>query len=195
MSKDLQQYICDDCRDDKLYCICQKPYNDLQFYIQCDKCDDWLHGRCVGVLQGESDSIGDYICPACEPKSEINAPNSKKLDGTDYMAIQRLVKELQSNRSSIPFRKPVTKAQAPNYYSIIKEPMDLQTVTNRVEGRQYERLLDFIADVVKIFENCRYYNDSSTDIFRHADNLEKFFVQKIWALRQNFNARARPGTT
>lgn len=97
--------------------------NFYRFYIQCDKCEDWLHGRCVGVLPGEAESIGDYICPKCEPNSDINAPNNKLLDTSDYVALNRLVKEILANRSSLPFRKPVTKAQAPNYYSIIKEPM------------------------------------------------------------------------
>lgn len=95
----------------------------FRFYIQCDKCEDWFHGRCVGVLQVESESIGDYSCPQCEPQSEINFPNGKMLDGSDYVVINRLLKELITNRSSQPFRKPVTKAQAPNYFSIIKEPM------------------------------------------------------------------------
>ncbi|CAL8092678.1 unnamed protein product [Orchesella dallaii] len=189
MSKDLPEYICDDCRDDKLYCFCRKPYNESQFYIQCDKCEEWFHGRCVGVAQGESDMIGDYSCPTCEPNSEINYPNSKRLESPDYACIQRLVKEMFQNRSSMPFRKPVTKAQAPNYFAIIKEPMDLQTINGRVEDRQYEKLRDFIGDVTKIFENCRYFNDSTSDIYRHADNLERFFVQKIWTLRQGFNTR------
>lgn len=70
---------------------------------------------------------------------------------------------------------------------------DLQTVTKRAEERKYEKLRDFIGDLVKIFENCRYYNDSNTDIYRHADNLEKYCVQKICSLRQNFNTRARQG--
>lgn len=192
-----------------------------RFYIQCDKCEDWFHGRCVGVLQGEGDTIGDYSCPQCEPQSEINLPNAKKLDTVDYGTITRLLKEIMANRSSQPFRKPVTKAQAPNYHAIIKEPMgkfsklsrgknnsnfyprcmlillisffvaDLQMITNRVEDRQYERLREFIGDVGKIFENCRYYNDSTSDIFRHADNLEKFFVQKVWALRKTLNDRLK----
>ncbi|ODM94816.1 hypothetical protein Ocin01_11866 [Orchesella cincta] len=189
MSKDLPEYICDDCRDDKLYCFCRKPYNESQFYIQCDKCEEWFHGRCVGVAQGESDMIGDYSCPTCEPNSEINFPNSKKLDSTDYASIVRLLREMFQNRSSLPFRKPVTKAQAPNYFAIIKEPMDLQTISGRVEDRQYEKLRDFIGDVTKIFENCRYFNDSTSDIYRQADNLERFFVQKIWTLRQGFFTR------
>lgn len=28
-----------------LYCICRKPYDYMQFMIQCDACDDWFHGR------------------------------------------------------------------------------------------------------------------------------------------------------
>lgn len=30
ISKDLPEYICDDCKDDKLYCMCKLPYNESQ---------------------------------------------------------------------------------------------------------------------------------------------------------------------
>lgn len=58
-----------------------------------------------------------------------------------------------------------------------------------MDEKHYERLREFIGDVGKIFENCRYYNDSTTDIFRQADNLERFFVQKVFALRQTLHSR------
>ncbi|KAG8193339.1 hypothetical protein JTE90_022969 [Oedothorax gibbosus] len=35
---------------DKLWCICRKPHNS-RFMIQCDKCEDWFHGSCVGVTK------------------------------------------------------------------------------------------------------------------------------------------------
>ena len=28
-----------------VYCLCRKPYDQTQFMIQCDKCQDWFHGR------------------------------------------------------------------------------------------------------------------------------------------------------
>lgn len=76
-------------------------------------------------------------------------------------------------------------------YGLFWNFADLQTISNRVEARQYERLREFIGDVGRIFENCRYFNDSTTDIFRNADNLEKIFVQKINALRENLSSRAK----
>lgn len=38
-------------KDEKdIYCICQKPYVDGQFMIECGKCNEWFHGRYVNSL-------------------------------------------------------------------------------------------------------------------------------------------------
>ena len=51
--------------DDELYCICRKPDNGT-FMIGCDgTCDDWFHGKCVGVEEGKKHLIDKYICPRC----------------------------------------------------------------------------------------------------------------------------------
>lgn len=31
--------------DEELFCICRTPYNESQFYVQCEKCNLWVHGR------------------------------------------------------------------------------------------------------------------------------------------------------
>ena len=49
---DLFRYVCDECVSAKqgteLYCMCKQPYDEARFYIGCEVCPDWLHGRCVG---------------------------------------------------------------------------------------------------------------------------------------------------
>ena len=30
---------------------------NYRFYIGCESCSDWFHGRCVGILQAEAESI------------------------------------------------------------------------------------------------------------------------------------------
>ena len=65
-----------------------------RFYIGCENCSDWFHGRCVGILQCEADRIEEYICPRCDPNSKLNVPNQKKLTAEDCEAIKRLVKQL-----------------------------------------------------------------------------------------------------
>lgn len=51
MSKDMTEFICDACskaRDNQeIFCLCKQPYDETQFYIGCEGCPDWYHGRCV----------------------------------------------------------------------------------------------------------------------------------------------------
>jgi len=98
MAKTMTEYQCDECRNardnSEIYCICKQPYDETQFYIGCENCSDWFHGRCVGILQCEADRIEEYICPRCDPNSKLNVPNQKKLTAKDCEAIKRLVKQL-----------------------------------------------------------------------------------------------------
>ena len=103
----MTEYICDECRNARenreIYCICQQPYDETQFYIGCEKCSDWFHGRCVGVLQSEADKIDEYWCPRCAPGSELNMPNQKQLTEDDYETIKRLVKQLWVRLNELNF--------------------------------------------------------------------------------------------
>ena len=29
----------------------------FRFYIGCESCEDWFHGRCIGILQAEAEKI------------------------------------------------------------------------------------------------------------------------------------------
>ncbi len=52
--------------DDELYCVCRKPDNGT-FMIGCDgTCDDWFHGKCVGIEERNKNLIDKYICPSCK---------------------------------------------------------------------------------------------------------------------------------
>ncbi|XP_071807682.1 histone lysine demethylase PHF8-like [Asterias amurensis] len=51
-----------------VYCICRQPYDAARFMIECDTCQDWFHGSCVGVREDQSADIEEYHCPNCEDK-------------------------------------------------------------------------------------------------------------------------------
>ncbi len=42
-------------------------------------------------------------------------------------------KFVHSNKMSDPFRKPVTVKEAPDYFTVIKAPMDLGTIKKRID--------------------------------------------------------------
>ncbi|XP_038054514.1 histone lysine demethylase PHF8-like isoform X2 [Patiria miniata] len=52
-----------------VYCICRQPYDASRFMIECDSCQDWFHGSCVGVREDQSADIEEYHCPNCELKT------------------------------------------------------------------------------------------------------------------------------
>ncbi|XP_059804288.1 nucleosome-remodeling factor subunit BPTF isoform X14 [Hypanus sabinus] len=171
-------------KDTKLYCICKTPYDESKFYIGCDRCQNWYHGRCVGILQSEADLIDEYVCPQCQSTEDamtVLSPLSEK----DYEGLRRVLRSLQAHKMAWPFLEPVDPNDAPDYYGIIKEPMDLATMEERVHHRFYKKLTDFVGDMTKIFDNCRYYNPSDSPFYQCAEVLESFFVQKLKTFKAN----------
>ncbi|XP_048586432.1 lysine-specific demethylase 7A isoform X2 [Nematostella vectensis] len=57
------------------YCICRRPYEPEEFMIQCDSCQDWFHGSCVGIEEYQASDIERYHCPSC---AELYGPLTLK---------------------------------------------------------------------------------------------------------------------
>ncbi|KAJ2744427.1 histone acetyltransferase [Coemansia sp. BCRC 34301] len=73
----------------------------------------------------------------------------------------------------------------PDYYGVVKEPMDLMTLESNVDENKYPTLEAFVDDTRKIFLNCKNYNGDGTRYWRCATALEKFFDDKVreWKAR------------
>uniref|UniRef100_A0A8C3GCK0 Bromodomain PHD finger transcription factor n=1 Tax=Cyclopterus lumpus TaxID=8103 RepID=A0A8C3GCK0_CYCLU len=183
-AKKMDDYICVECKrgqeasTEELYCICQTPYDESQFYIGCDRCQNWYHGRCVGILQSEANHIDEYVCPQCQSTEDAMTVFTPLTD-KDYEGLRRILRSLQAHKMAWPFLEPVDTNDAPDYYRVIKEPMDLSTMEERIQKREYIKLTEFVADMTKIFDNCRYYNPSDSPFYQCAEVLETFFVQKL----------------
>lgn len=61
---------------------------------------------------------------------------------------------------------------------------DLSQVEDRINSKSYKTLSDFIGDMTKIFDNCRYYNPKESQFYKLAETLEAFFLQKIKQFRE-----------
>lgn len=61
--------------------------------------------------------------------------------------------------------------------------LDLSKVESRLNGSQYERYIDFIKDMGKIFENCRLFNPAGSTFCKCANALEKIFIDKLKILK------------
>lgn len=92
-----------------------------------------------------------------------------------------LLVEVQNHPLAWPFKLPVNGDDVVDYYEVIKEPMDLSAMENKLENDKYPLLAEFIYDMRLVFNNCRVYNPESTPYYKHATKLEKFFNGKVKA--------------
>ena len=60
---------------------------------------------------------------------------------------------------SAEFMKLPTREELPDYYDVIEEPMDLNTIAPRVAASEYATFDDFSADMDKVFNNAMTFND------------------------------------
>ncbi|KAJ0101115.1 hypothetical protein Patl1_06623 [Pistacia atlantica] len=44
---------------------CGSSYNSDEFWIGCDICERWYHGKCVKITPAKAESIKQYKCPSC----------------------------------------------------------------------------------------------------------------------------------
>ncbi len=67
----------------------------------------------------------------------------------------RILHMLKNHKTSWPFKEPVDPIalNIPNYFDIIKEPMDLQTVEKNLKRKAYATPTQFHADIGKIIRN------------------------------------------
>ncbi|NXD97727.1 KAT2A acetyltransferase, partial [Chaetorhynchus papuensis] len=96
-----------------------------------------------------------------------------------YNMLKNLLAQIKTHPSAWPFMEPVKKSEAPDYYEIIRFPIDLKTMTERLKNRYYVTKKLFIADLQRIITNCREYNPPDSDYCKCANTLEKFFYFKL----------------
>jgi hypothetical protein len=61
-------YEDDDEHSETLCGTCSGRYNASEFWIGCDICERWFHGKCVRITPAKADHIKHYKCPDCSSK-------------------------------------------------------------------------------------------------------------------------------
>lgn len=71
-----------------------RPPPPCRFYIGCDRCQNWYHGRCVGILQSEANHIDEYVCPQCQSTEDAMTVFTPLTD-KDFEGLRRALRSLQ----------------------------------------------------------------------------------------------------
>ena len=73
-----------------------------------------------------------------------------------------------------PFRLPVdpNALGIPDYFEIIKTPMDMSTIRRKLEVGTYTNPWEFINDVFMMFENAWVYNRKTSRVYRYCTKVD-----------------------
>jgi bromodomain adjacent to zinc finger domain protein 1A len=95
----------------------------------------------------------------------------------------------------VPFLKQFSSSsQVPDYKTIIKIPMDLQTIKTKLSGHGYSSTEEFTADIRQIFFNCSEYNKPRTKEARAGIRLSAYFETRYGELGLDSSEQRGPKT-
>ncbi|KAM3417658.1 Transcription regulatory protein SNF2 [Cercospora zeina] len=85
-----------------------------------------------------------------------------------------------------PFLELPPKNDYPDYYQLIKNPICMKQVENKINKKQYQSVRQFRADIALLCNNCRQYNDDASILFADANTIERACLEKLREETANF---------
>jgi hypothetical protein len=113
------------------------------------------------------------------------AAANKQMSRTDVLlqiwhAI-RALKDGQRDRTELFLQLP-SKSSYPNYYRVIKQPIDLETIRRKIETRKYRQSRDPFSGVDKdmqlLLDNARRYNEPDSQIIEDAGEIHNVYEEQ-----------------
>ncbi|CAL4886868.1 unnamed protein product [Urochloa decumbens] len=120
--------------------------------------------------------------PRPEPAAEVLS------EAAVFKQCEAILKKLMTQKYSHIFNIPVdvVKLQIPDYFDIIKTPMDLGTVQKKLSSGAYTSPSDFAADVRLTFNNAMTYNPRGHAVHDMAIQLNKMFENRWRTVEKKF---------
>ncbi|TKS90103.1 Histone acetyltransferase p300 [Collichthys lucidus] len=125
-----------------------------------------------------------------EETSTPQAPVKKKIFKPEELR-QALMPTLESlyrqDPESLPFRMPVDPQLLciPDYFEIVKNPMDLSTIKRKLDTGQYQDPWQYVDDIWLMFNNAWLYNRKTSRVYKYCSKLAEVFEQEIDPVMQS----------
>ncbi|KAM3914468.1 protein polybromo-1 isoform 2-T2 [Leptodactylus fuscus] len=151
-----------------------------EYKAACKLWDLYLRTRNEFIQKGEcedddddDEDTQDTATPEAETSQNYLKPILEQLleavtSATDPNG--RLISEL--------FQKLPSKVHYPDYYAIIKDPIDLKTVSQRIQSGYYKNLNAMAKDIDLLAKNAKTYNEPGSQVFKDANTIKKLFALK-----------------
>ncbi|GAA31548.2 E1A/CREB-binding protein [Clonorchis sinensis] len=93
----------------------------------------------------------------------------------------QLLEEVYNDKFAEPFRAPVDPVMLhiPDYFEVIKEPMDLTTIRNNLEDGNYKDPWEVVEHFRLMFNNAWLYNKKNSKVYKMCTKLAELFQSRI----------------
>lgn len=119
-------------------------------------------------------------------KPEDAAPKAPTMSNSHekslYAWLRTVLRDIKAHGQAWPFHEPVDPQEVPDYYDVVKDPVDLKMVGARIKEKAYTCKEDFVRDINKMFDNCRKYNAEGSLYRQAADELQQYCRNRFAAL-------------
>ncbi|KAL0092816.1 hypothetical protein J3Q64DRAFT_1231691 [Phycomyces blakesleeanus] len=110
-----------------------------------------------------------------------------------YEACEKVLNDLKNyTEHSTPFLNKVSKREAPDYFEVIKRPMDLGTITKKLKSLNYKSKKEFSEDLHLIYENCLIYNTNPASEYRKHAIAMRRKTDKLLSRVPDISIKERP---
>ncbi|XP_053551318.1 histone lysine demethylase PHF8 isoform X2 [Bombina bombina] len=118
-----------------VYCLCRLPYDVTRFMIECDVCQDWFHGSCVGVEEEKASEIDLYHCPNCQITHGPSVMKRRRGGQKQDSISKELGKPVQTGSAS--FIKELRSRNFPSADEVILKPQGAQLTVEYLEENSF----------------------------------------------------------
>ncbi|EDR24653.1 bromodomain-containing protein, putative [Entamoeba dispar SAW760] len=107
------------------------------------------------------------------------------LNSQNTTLINKLLSSLFRNKASFAFKEPVDPqlTGAINYFDVIKHPMDLGTVKNKLKDKVYKNVNEILSDIDLIWSNAFEYNAPNSEVWNLAKTMSDAYEKKISTMK------------
>lgn len=73
------------------------------------------------------------------------------------------------------FQKLPSKVQYPDYYAIVKGPIDLKIIAQKIQMSLYRSVSAMAKDIDLLAKNAKTYNEPGSQVFKDSNTIRIFF--------------------
>ncbi|KAL2160727.1 hypothetical protein VTH06DRAFT_924 [Thermothelomyces fergusii] len=138
------------------------------------------------------------VKPAHSKDLVYDTKRKKKLP-LDLRFCDEVLTELRKTKHydiNAAFLQPVDPValNIPDYHKVIKRPMDLQTMANKLSAGEYQSMKEFEKDFELIIKNCRTFNGEDHIVYAQALRLQDLYRAEM-SKKDEWMAKHAPVTT